>query len=309
MTAVSPAVMNFNQSDNDLARHLGLLGEHLDPSLSQEFSGLPSVDFSALMNPEVPPSTDGDHKQMQLSRSVENGDNDDLSDAASDSDSDAESVDSDGNAEADTRPRTTTPALQGSLNTDLPTSGAVPASSSLGVLPGSSAMMPLRATSPPPLRVSHTMPQTSQGFVALTDINTASGQTNSQSLSSSPSSAHGEGVSNMLSSAKVSHPAAILGKRKAEQSELDTILDPAEKKKQRRLAKNRATAALSRERKKAQLQVLQQRVRVLEQENSSLSQVLSMRDAEIRRLKDRATGQTKGARSRTALGKRNANRK
>ena len=55
--------------------------------------------------------------------------------------------------------------------------------------------------------------------------------------------------------------------------------------------------------------MLQQRVRVLEQENSSLSQALSMRDAEIRRLKDRATGQPKGARSRTALGKRNANRK
>ena len=66
---------------------------------------------------------------------------------------------------------------------------------------------------------------------------------------------------------------------------------------------------LCRERKKAQLQVLQQRVRVLEQENSSLSQALTSRDSEIRRLKDRATGQPKGARSRTALGKRNANRK
>ena len=133
-----------------------------------------------------------------------------------------------------------------------------------------------------------------------------------------------------------------LGKRKAEQSELDTILDPAEKKKQRRLAKNRATAALSRqaaapsglllvqlwlalaqstgnrfsrlvlilhrERKKAQLQVLQQRVRTLEQENTSLSHALSMRDAEIRRLKDRAVSKPKGARTRTASGKRNAKR-
>lgn len=48
------------------------------------------------------------------------------------------------------------------------------------------------------------------------------------------------------------------------------------------------------------MQVLQQRVRVLEQENTSLSQALSIRDAEIRRLKDRAAGQPKGARSRTA---------
>lgn len=245
MTAVSPSPMNFNLSDNDLARHLGLLGENLDPSLSQEFTGLPSVDFSALMNPEVPSPADGEQKQKELSRSVEDDDNEDLSDA-SDSDSDAESVDSDGNAETDPQPQTTSSAFQRSLPIDLPTSGAIPASSSLAVLPVSSAMMPLRATSPPPLRVSHTMPQTSQGFVALTDINTASGQANSHSLSSSPSSAQGEGTSNMLGSAKACNQTGILGKRKAEQSELDTILDPAEKKKQRRLAKNRATAALSR---------------------------------------------------------------
>ena len=54
-----------------------------------------------------------------------------------------------------------------------------------------------------------------------------------------------------------------------------------------------------RERKKAQLQVLQQRVRTLEQENTSLAQALALRDAEIKRLKDRAAGQPKGARSRT----------
>ncbi len=55
-----------------------------------------------------------------------------------------------------------------------------------------------------------------------------------------------------------------------------------------------------RERKKAQLQVLQHRVRTLEQENTSLAQALTMRDAEIKRLKDRAAGQPKGARSRAA---------
>ena len=41
-------------------------------------------------------------------------------------------------------------------------------------------------------------------------------------------------------------------------------------------------------------------MRTLEQENTSLAQALSHRDAEIKRLKDRAAGQTKGARSRTA---------
>lgn len=238
--------MNFNPSDNDLARHLGLLGEQLDPSLSQEFTGLPSVDFSALLNPEVPSPADGEQKQKQLSRAAQNAENDeDLSDAQSDTDSDAESVDSDGNA-TEAQQDNAGRAYQRSLPGDLPASAAIPASSSLGLLPVSSAMMPLRATSPPPLRVSHAMPETSQGFVALIDLNTASCQANSHSLSSSPSSARGGGSSMMLGSAKPCNGGTMLGKRKAEQSELDTMLDPAEKKKQRRLAKNRATAALSR---------------------------------------------------------------
>ena len=57
---------------------------------------------------------------------------------------------------------------------------------------------------------------------------------------------------------------------------------------------------LCRERKKAQLQVLQQRVRTLEQENTGLTQALSIRDAEIKRLKERPAAPPKGARSRTA---------
>ena len=247
MAAVSPSPMNFNLSDNDLARHLGLLGEQLDPSLSQEFTGLPSVDFSALLNPEVPSPADGEQKQTGLGRSAQAAEkDDDLSDAQSDTDSDVESVDSDGNATTDAQQDDTDRARQRSLPADLPASAAIPASSSLGVLSVSSAMMPLRATSPPPLRVSHGIPEASQGFVALTDLNTASCQANSHSLSSSPSSARGGGSSVRLGSAKPSNTGTVLGKRKAEQSELDTILDPAEKKKQRRLAKNRATAALSR---------------------------------------------------------------
>ncbi len=50
--------------------------------------------------------------------------------------------------------------------------------------------------------------------------------------------------------------------------------------------------------------MLQQRVRTLEQENTSLAQALTVRDAEIKRLKDRAAGQPKGARSRTASAKK-----
>ena len=46
--------------------------------------------------------------------------------------------------------------------------------------------------------------------------------------------------------------------------------------------------------------MLQHRVRALEQENSGLSQALSLRDAEIKRLKERPAGPAKGARSRNA---------
>ena len=46
--------------------------------------------------------------------------------------------------------------------------------------------------------------------------------------------------------------------------------------------------------------MLQQRVRTLEQENTSLAQALSQRDAEIKRLKDKDAGHLKGALSRTA---------
>ena len=232
--------MTFNLSDQDLARHL-LLGDQLDPSLSQEFAGLPSVDYSTLMNPEVPTLAEVKHNSDELGRSDAGEQHKDSAEGHSDTDSDAESVDSDGEEAEDTHDPETSSRFEQPRPSSLHASAAIPASSCLGLVPTSSAMMPMRATSPPPIRVGHSMPQTSQGFVPL---NTASGQANSLSLSSSPSSARA-GTSSMLAgSAKAVMP---LGKRKAEQSELDTILDPAEKKKQRRLAKNRATAALSRQ--------------------------------------------------------------
>lgn len=93
---------------------------------------------------------------------------------------------------------------------------------------------------------------------------------------------------------------------------LTNSFNTAEKKKQK-LAKNRATAALSRyvcmqasrhhsasvpwtlptkvclcrERKKAHLDVLQQRVSLLERTNSSLSEQLALREAEVLHLKSR----------------------
>lgn len=52
------------------------------------------------------------------------------------------------------------------------------------------------------------------------------------------------------------------------------ITDPSERRRQRRLAKNRVTAARSRERKKAQWSVMEERLSGLEQENTSLRAAL-----------------------------------
>lgn len=74
-----------------------------------------------------------------------------------------------------------------------------------------------------------------------------------------------------------------LGKRKA--VDLDAIDDASERRRQRRLAKNRATAAVSRERKHAQMQALATTVYELQREVAALSAAVAERDAEIRRLK------------------------
>lgn len=75
-----------------------------------------------------------------------------------------------------------------------------------------------------------------------------------------------------------------IGRRKPE-VDLSSITDLAERRKQRRLAKNRATAATSRERKRRQLSELSVQVTKLEQQNSTLAQMLAQRDSEIIALK------------------------
>ena len=240
MTVVAASPMTFTHSDNDLARQLGLLGEQLDTNLSQEFAGLPSIDFASMVSSDML-AANVKLEQKEVSQTAEQDIQDGDSDAEC-SDSDIESDNSDDD----------TAAQQAGISHDVKAEGssplvAVPASSHMCSLPVSSAGMPLRGTSPS-LRVSHpALPQTSQGFVPLSDINTASGQGRCHSVSSSPSSALG-GTSNTfeLTNASSALTEQQKGKRKADQMDLDTILDPQEKKKQRRLAKNRATAALSR---------------------------------------------------------------
>ncbi len=247
MTVVAASPMTFSHSDNDLAAQLGLLGEQLDANFSHELAGLPSIDFASLISSDMIAANAVKLEDKEVSQAAEQDAQDGESDAEC-SDSDVESDNSDDDTAAapqqpatphESKPEGSSPLV------------AVPASSNMcsqPTLPASSAGMPLRGMSPS-LRVSHpTLPQTSQGFVPLSEINTASGQGRSHSISSSPSSAFGGTSSNPFERANAS---SVLteqqkGKRKADQMELDTILDPAEKKKQRRLAKNRATAALSR---------------------------------------------------------------
>lgn len=247
MTVVAPSPMTFSHSDNDLARHLGLLGEQLDSNLSQEFAGLPSIDFASILNSDMLAPSPVKLESRTVSQSAEQDAQDADSDADA-SDSDAESSSSDDDTAAVPQQPETPHHLRGDLPESSSPLVAVPASQTLCNIPASSAALPLHGTSSS-LRVSHpAMPHTSQGFVALSDINTASGQGHSHSVSSSPSSALGGTSSNPFEHANSGSVLAEQqkGKRKADQTELDTILDPAEKKKQRRLAKNRATAALSR---------------------------------------------------------------
>ncbi|KAK9832552.1 hypothetical protein WJX81_008454 [Elliptochloris bilobata] len=103
---------------------------------------------------------------------------------------------------------------------------------------------------------------------------TGSGQTSSS----------GGGASLALAAAATSGSAASeqrKAKRKKEAPDLESIDDIAERRKQRRLAKNRATAAVSRERKRKQMADLAARVQELEGENLALANDVAMRDAKI----------------------------
>eukprot|EP00879_Flechtneria_rotunda_P001104 GHRR01001246.1.p1 GENE.GHRR01001246.1~~GHRR01001246.1.p1 ORF type:complete len:391 (+),score=100.87 GHRR01001246.1:309-1481(+) len=84
-------------------------------------------------------------------------------------------------------------------------------------------------------------------------------------------------------------------KRKAPEVDWRSIEDPEERRKQRRLAKNRITAARSRERKKQQLSGMEERTSQLEQENSQLRVLLHSLAQENTSLKEKLASLTRGA--------------
>lgn len=90
------------------------------------------------------------------------------------------------------------------------------------------------------------------------------------------------------------------GKRKKDVN-LEAIDDPDERRKQRRLAKNRATAALSRQRKRDQMAMLIERVRAMDAANASLKVEIArlqqenvMKDKENTRLRGELASHTSG---------------
>lgn len=79
-------------------------------------------------------------------------------------------------------------------------------------------------------------------------------------------------------------PTAAPNKRKKIAVDLDTISDPEERKRQKRLAKNRRTAAVSRDRKRAQMELLQDKLDALQEHTQQLNAALAKKDQEIARL-------------------------
>lgn len=84
-------------------------------------------------------------------------------------------------------------------------------------------------------------------------------------------------------------------KRRAPVVDWRAIDDPEERRKQRRLAKNRVTAARSRERKKEQMAEMEQRLSQLEAENGSLRTLLQTMMSENTGLKEQLASLTRGA--------------
>lgn len=84
-------------------------------------------------------------------------------------------------------------------------------------------------------------------------------------------------------------------KRKAPEIDWRSIEDPAERRRQRRLAKNRVTAARSRERKKEQMAEMEERMATLEQENSQMRALLLSMAQENSSLKEQLASLTRGA--------------
>lgn len=101
----------------------------------------------------------------------------------------------------------------------------------------------------------------------------------------------------LLSEQQQGGGAAAGSKRRAPDVDWRSIEDPNERRRQRRLAKNRITAARSRERKKTQWQVMEERLKGLEDQNSHLRSLLEQYATENRSLKERLASLPKGARA------------
>lgn len=84
-------------------------------------------------------------------------------------------------------------------------------------------------------------------------------------------------------------------KRKAPEVDWRSIADPEERRKQRRLAKNRVTAARSRERKKVQLAGMEGRMQQLETDNAQLKSLLEHCMKENGSLREQLASLTRGA--------------
>lgn len=84
-------------------------------------------------------------------------------------------------------------------------------------------------------------------------------------------------------------------KRRAPEVDWRSIDDPAERRKQRRLAKNRITAARSRERKKEQIVTMEDRMSAMEQENSQMRVLLASLTQENTILKEQLASLSRGA--------------
>jgi hypothetical protein len=84
-------------------------------------------------------------------------------------------------------------------------------------------------------------------------------------------------------------------KRRAPEIDWRSIDDPAERRRQRRLAKNRITAARSRERKKEQMAGMEDRMDSLEQENVQMRALLASLSQENASLREQLASLTRGA--------------
>lgn len=86
-----------------------------------------------------------------------------------------------------------------------------------------------------------------------------------------------------------------VNKRKAPEIDWKAIEDPAERRKQRRLAKNRVTAARSRERKKEQWSELEVRLAAMDRENYELKAMLAQLGLENANLREQLASFSRGA--------------